>query len=348
MTLVLGMLYGVYEGATRLLDPGDDVVIAVDGKRISLETGVSSVASLLEEQRVSLGEHDRVAPIGTASIENGMAVKVFRGFPITLDVDGDASTVYTTYRDPKGFLKNQGLGPDVIFRDPPKRIAADSIVKLRTRKVGTLFVDGTKFEYESPSHTVQELIDTYISSGKLVLGPQDFVTPPIDEELPATASVTVIRVVTETEDVDEPYDLPDERQPDPNLEVGLKRVQERVTGVQRVTYTRTDHDGKEADRVPIAKVPIIAATPRIEFYGTHYNPLWDRMAQCETGGNWAATGQTYQGGLGIFWRNWNYYGGLEFAPTGGKATKLDQIIVAERIREKHGWHAWGCADDIGL
>jgi hypothetical protein len=72
------------------------------------------------------------------------------------------------------------------------------------------------------------------------------------------------------------------------------------------------------------------------------------MARCETGGNWAASGQEYQGGLGIYWKNWNHYGGREFAPTAGQATKFEQIIVAERIREEHGWHAWGCADRIGL
>lgn len=76
--------------------------------------------------------------------------------------------------------------------------------------------------------------------------------------------------------------------------------------------------------------------------------LWDAMADCETGGNWAATGQKYQGGLGIYSANWEHYGGLEFAPIAGQATREQQIVVAERIRAEHGLGAWGCAVALGF
>jgi hypothetical protein len=115
-----------------------------------------------------------------------------------------------------------------------------------------------------------------------------------------------------------------------------------------VTYNVVRQNGKEVSRVPISKVPSVVARPKITFFGTHYNPLWDKMARCETGGNWSASGQTYQGGLGIYAKNWSYYGGKVFAPTAGQASKYAQIIVAERIRKEHGWRAWGCAKKIGL
>lgn len=345
---VLGVLGGLYWGTSRLLDPGADVDIVVDGQFISVETGVSSVSSLLEEQRIPLGEHDQVEPNGDAPIENNMTVRVMRAFPVDVDINGDTKTVYSAFHEPRRFLKDLDLGPNLAIRNAPKRITEATPIQIRTRKTGTLFLDGTAVQYESPSHSVRELLDGYIASGSLILGPLDVITPPIDEVLPDTASVTIIRVATDTQQVDEPYDLPDERHPDPNLEVGQTRVQQRKTGVWRVTYQIINHDGQENERIAISRVPIDPAQPRIEFHGTHYNPLWDKMAECETGGNWAAGGQTYQGGLGIFWKNWNYYGGRDFAPTGGQATKLEQIIVAERIRKAHGWHAWGCADDIGL
>ena len=151
-----------------------------------------------------------------------------------------------------------------------------------------------------------------------------------------------------TETVEEPYDLPAEEQPDPELDVGQTRETPAVTGLQKVTYQITNNNDKEAGRVAISKVPINPATAHITYYGTKYNPLWDKMAECETGGNWSHVGPRYQGGLGIFFQNWNHYGGRDFAPTADQATKYEQIIVAERIREEHGWHAWGCADRIGL
>ena len=143
--------------------------------------------------------------------------------------------------------------------------------------------------------------------------------------------------------------LPPERQPDPNADVSdPDRLVTGKPGVQNVTYEITNQNGKESGRVAISKVPTTPAVPDITYYGTKYNPLWDKMANCETGGNWAASGQKYQGGLGIFFQNWNYYGGRKFAPIAGQATKYEQIIVAEKIQHDHGWHAWGCASKIGL
>ena len=349
-------LVGVYYGGTWVLDQGADVEVRVDGRVVETETGVSTVASVLAEQHVNLGDYDRVIPAPTAAIADGMTVRVVRAFAVNADVDGSPRTLYTTYRTPADFLgdASKQLGVEKVklaLRNPPKVLARDASVLVRTKRVGTLLVDGSAVNYNSPSHTIAELLEQY----KVVLGPQDFmklgragdsVTP--DAELPDNESVEIVRVVGATDRVLEQYTLADERRPDPSLGVGETRIEEAVTGTRWVTYSLELHDGREVGRAPISAVPKKLAHPHIEFYGTKYNPLWDKMAQCETGGNWKATGQQWQGGLGIYFQNWNHYGGRDFAPTGGQATKLEQIIVAERIRADHGWHAWGCAKRIGL
>lgn len=76
--------------------------------------------------------------------------------------------------------------------------------------------------------------------------------------------------------------------------------------------------------------------------------IWDRMAQCETGGNWQHYGPTWSGGLGIYSGTWREAGGAEFASLPRDATREQQIIVAERIKDRHGWTAWGCARTIGM
>jgi len=60
---------------------------------------------------------------------------------------------------------------------------------------------------------------------------------------------------------------------------------------------------------------------------------WEKVAQCEEGGNWHANGPLYSGGLGISRVNWIAYGGLQFAPDGADATPAEQVIVAERIQQ---------------
>ena len=71
---------------------------------------------------------------------------------------------------------------------------------------------------------------------------------------------------------------------------------------------------------------------------------WERVALCEEGGNWAANGSTFSGGLGISRANWAAYGGLAFAAEGSAATEDQQIIVAMRIQpsppDQNGCTSW--------
>lgn len=77
---------------------------------------------------------------------------------------------------------------------------------------------------------------------------------------------------------------------------------------------------------------------------------WDRLAQCEAGGNWQInTGNGYYGGLQFNAGTWRAYGGNEFAPLPHQATREQQITVAERTLAKQGWGAWpACSARLGL
>jgi hypothetical protein len=78
--------------------------------------------------------------------------------------------------------------------------------------------------------------------------------------------------------------------------------------------------------------------------------VWDAMAQCEAGGNWAAnTGNGYYGGLQFAAGTWRAMGGTAYASTADQATKAQQIEIAERVLASQGWGAWpGCARRVGL
>lgn len=77
---------------------------------------------------------------------------------------------------------------------------------------------------------------------------------------------------------------------------------------------------------------------------------WDRLAQCEASGNWNInTGNGYQGGLQFSPSTWTSHGGGQFAPTADKATREQQIVVAERVLASQGWGAWpSCSSKLGL
>jgi nucleoid-associated protein YgaU len=76
---------------------------------------------------------------------------------------------------------------------------------------------------------------------------------------------------------------------------------------------------------------------------------WNKLAQCESGGNWSIdTGNGYYGGLQFSRSTWLAYGGGAFAPTANKASREQQISIAAKVAVGQGWGAWGCAGRAGI
>lgn len=78
--------------------------------------------------------------------------------------------------------------------------------------------------------------------------------------------------------------------------------------------------------------------------------VWDRLAVCEAGGNWAnARNPKYKGGLQMDATFWARYGGLAHAPAPHLASREAQIQVAIRGQAVQGWGAWPtCRRILGL
>jgi hypothetical protein len=77
---------------------------------------------------------------------------------------------------------------------------------------------------------------------------------------------------------------------------------------------------------------------------------WDRLAQCESGGNWAIhTGNGFSGGLQFVNSTWLSNGGGAYAPQAWQASREQQIAVAERVLANSGPGAWpACTSKLGL
>ena len=79
-----------------------------------------------------------------------------------------------------------------------------------------------------------------------------------------------------------------------------------------------------------------------EYYRPKTGVNWDGIAQCETGGNWHMQGASFSGGVGFYNGTWTGFGGRQFAPNAGMATREQQIVVAERVYAQFGLSGWGC------
>jgi len=77
---------------------------------------------------------------------------------------------------------------------------------------------------------------------------------------------------------------------------------------------------------------------------------WNRLAQCESGRRWHInTGNGYYGGLQFSSPTWRGYGGGKFANYAHRASKVEQIKTARKVRQSQGWGAWPhCSQKLGL
>jgi hypothetical protein len=78
--------------------------------------------------------------------------------------------------------------------------------------------------------------------------------------------------------------------------------------------------------------------------------VWDRLAACESTGNWHAnTGNGFFGGVQFDRQTWLAYGGGVYAARADLASRAAQIAVAERLRASRGFAPWPvCSRRLGL
>lgn len=93
-----------------------------------------------------------------------------------------------------------------------------------------------------------------------------------------------------------------------------------------------------------APVQQTAAAPAPSVAG---GSVWDSLAQCEAGGNWAInTGNGFYGGLQFTLSSWQAAGGSGYP---NEASREEQILRGTVLQSMQGWGAWpACSAKLGL
>ncbi len=136
-------------------------------------------------------------------------------------------------------------------------------------------------------------------------------------------------------------------EPDPDLTgASGQDLDDPGTGPGPTVPERDDSDRDESE----PEAPDSDAEPK-EAPASGADPVWERLARCESSGDWGIdTGNGYYGGLQFSEATWKDYGGTEFAPHAHLATREEQIIVAARVRDdRGGYGSWpACANRLDL
>jgi hypothetical protein len=142
------------------------------------------------------------------------------------------------------------------------------------------------------------------------------------------------------------------------LEGEEETVRSGRAGLRDVTYELRFRNGELVARKVVSADVRRAPVDAIVKVGTKEAPaepnyasggtVWDSLAQCESGGNWAInTGNGYYGGLQFNLGTWQAYGGTGLPSDASRET---QIAVATRLRDATGGYgSWpACSAKLGL
>ena len=288
-----------------------EVSVAVDGQTLVVKGYVSTVADVLTKSAITLDQKDIVEPAANASIADGQTITVIRvrAKQVTITHDGTTSTISSFANSVAGALNDAGV---------------------------------------SVSST-------------------DRVSPGITENLTDGQTVTVQRVVVTQASTTAAIPFTSTTVKDATIAKGTQKVTTQgVAGVKTTTYKVVTVDGVEESRTLVSEADTTAPVAQVTTVGTKTSAatpttstpvpptgggainlanaaMWDKVAQCESGGNWHInTGNGYYGGLQFSYSTWLGAGGGVFAQRADLASREQQITVANRLYATSGLSQWGC------
>ena len=341
---------------------GTNVVLSVDGKSEQISVRADTVADVLAAEGIEVSERDIVAPSLDQEVVEGSRVNVRYARPLELTVDGVTTTHYVTSTEVDDALGEIGKS----FTDA--RLSASRNLNIDRGGIDLEVVTPKTLKIKIGNKQRKKKVITALTVADALdmLGvdpdDNDKVRPALDETLSNGDTITFSDIkVTKNKVKDETIPFGTVERPNSDAYVGDDEViTEGRTGLRNVTYRLVFRDGERTIRRELKSQVTRQPTARVVSVGTKEKPaapapnfagggtVWDSLAKCESGGNWAInTGNGYYGGLQFNPNTWRSYGGTGLPHQNSRET---QIAVATRLRDASGGYgAWpGCASKLGL
>ena len=341
------------------------VQVSVDGQPSSVHVLGTTVADVLDKQGIEIGAHDVVVPSLGSSVEDGDHISVRYGRKLTVTVDGVTKEYWTTATTVDAALTDVGIRAEgaVLSASRSQPLGRGGLtLAVTTPKNVTFVADGKTRKVTTTGMTVFGLLAELGVTKHL----DDIVSPTMPTALDDGMTVVLKRVTIKKVTATESVGYPTTKQKDSSLYKGqTKVVTPGKKGTKTVVRQKTWIDGKLAKTTVLSEKVLTKPVAAVVKVGTKARPassspsagntsgaginlanaaMWDRIAQCESGGNWSInTGNGYYGGLQFSIPSWLANGGDDFASRPDLASRAEQITVANRYYAKAGLSPWGCA-----
>ncbi|GAA1549841.1 ubiquitin-like domain-containing protein [Kribbella lupini] len=344
----------VVGGSVAYASKSKTVSLSIDGQVQKVHTFGSTVADALKAKDIQVGDRDLVAPALDAKLQDGQEIAVQYGRQLTVNQDGTKKNFWTTADSVNEALTDLGLRYDGAFLSTSRSapIGREGLsLEVRTPKTVQFVRQGKVVSVKSMAMTVGEAL----TGAKVGYDKDDRITPAVATALkPGVNRITVVKVdvkkVTKTESI--AFDKVETKSA--TLTEGEKKTTKPgKAGSMTVDYLLTYVDGKLVTTKKLASKTVseavdelvtVGTKPKVEEETSEDEPpasgnagAWDRIAECESGGNWQAnTGNGYYGGLQFSHGTWVAFGGDKYATNAHQASKAQQIAIAEKVRAARG------------
>lgn len=359
------VLCGLVAGLVAFVGNNKTITLNVDGKVSSVQSFGGTVGQVVKSANLDLKPSDRVSPSLDATVHNGTVININQAKEVKVSLDGAEKTVNTTAQDVEDLVTELGVASASSVSAPKdaQLSLAGSYVAISTPKSVSIVADGKANTATTTAATVGKVLE----EAGITLGANDRTSQPANANVVNDMVIKVSRVDTSqtavsTEEV--PFQTVTAESAD--MLKGEKEVtQAGAAGKIERTFKLVLVDGREASRSLVSENVAVQPVTEKVTVGTKAKPaveaapagantgaaapammneaMWDKIAQCESGGNWSInTGNGYYGGLQFDIRTWIGSGGGAYAPNASLATKAQQIDIANRVYAQRGLQPWGC------
>ncbi|MGN7148958.1 transglycosylase family protein [Arthrobacter sp. SAFR-179] len=362
------VLCGLVAGLVAFVGNNKTITLNVDGKASSVQSFGGTVEQVVKTANLELKPGDRVSPSLDATVHNGTVININQAKEVKVSLDGAEKTVNTTAQDVEDLVTELGVASASSVSAPKDATLslAGSYVSISTPKTVSIVADGKVNTATTTALTVGKVLE---DSG-VTLGANDRSSQPANANVVNNMVIKVSRVDTSQTAVTSegvPFETVTVESAD--MLKGEKEVtQAGAAGKLERTFKLVLVDGREASRTLVSENVAVQPVTEKVTVGTKAKPapqaapaapagantgaaapammneaMWDKIAQCESTGNWSInSGNGYYGGLQFDIRTWIGAGGGAYAPNASLATKAQQIDIANRVYAQRGLSPWGC------
>lgn len=265
--LVAGLIVAGSVGYGSYAAAADDVNLSVDGQSTRFTTHASTVADVLAEQGIVVNDRDDVQPSLSAEITNDATVTVNFARQLSITVDGEKDSYWTTARSVSEALQEMNIPASAkLSTSRETSISRDGIhIRVDTSKQTTIVAGGKSQDFTTTALTVAEAL----KEAKIKYDKDDQVSPKPDTALTDKAKITVkfVEVKKKTKKIEDEYETIEKKTK--SLEKGKTKTDRKgVTGVTEEVWEYTYVDGERTEERKLSSKQVTKKVDKIVLVGT--------------------------------------------------------------------------------